>query len=310
MKLTQDDVDRICRRVVDHDMDTQYVANQHDVTRRHVQRLAKQYRETGEIPTQETPGRRPYADHPDDLEERVLELREELRMGAVAIAHVLRQRDGLSVDHNKVHDILQTHGEAGVNKRKQGRRRPWVRWERSFPLETVHMDWYHNRQEEWCLAVQDDASRCVLAMVEQEARSAETSVALLDDVRQAHASLARIEEVITDHGSEFYASKRDPEGEATHPFENYVAAERIQHTRCRVGRPQTNGKLERFFQTYGKHRWEEASLEAFLGWFNEVRPHMSLDWEALETPREAFDRLAKPIILGNFVRLAEGEGGV
>ena len=76
MKLAQDDATRICKRVVDHGMDTGLVAEQFEISRRRVQQLVKEYRETDEIPQLETPGRRPYAEYSDDLEERVLDLRQ------------------------------------------------------------------------------------------------------------------------------------------------------------------------------------------------------------------------------------------
>lgn len=74
MKLEQDDVTRICQRVVDHEMDTQLVADQFDISRRRVQQLVKTYRDTDEIPTLQIPGLKPYANHPEDLQARVLEL--------------------------------------------------------------------------------------------------------------------------------------------------------------------------------------------------------------------------------------------
>ena len=109
MTLEQADADRICKRVVDYDVDTKVVAEQFGISRRRVQQLAKAYRETGELPELETPGRKPYAGHPADLDERVLELHQLLDIGAVAIAHVLRTRDGLSIANNRVHAILQEH---------------------------------------------------------------------------------------------------------------------------------------------------------------------------------------------------------
>ena len=71
MRLDQDDVIRICQRVVDHEMDTQYVADQFGISRRRVQQLAQAYRDTDEIPQLKTPGRKPYAEYPPDLEAKV-----------------------------------------------------------------------------------------------------------------------------------------------------------------------------------------------------------------------------------------------
>ena len=105
-KLAQDDATRLCERVVDHGVDTGLIAEQFEISRRRVQQLAKAYRESRTIPQLETPGRKPYAEYPNDLEERVLDLRQRLCAGAVVIAHVLRIRDGLSIANNRVHEIL------------------------------------------------------------------------------------------------------------------------------------------------------------------------------------------------------------
>jgi putative transposase len=77
-------------------------------------------------------------------------------------------------------------------------------------------------------------------------------------------------------------------------LERYHHENDIKHTLCKVGRPQSNGKIERFFQTYDKHRWRLGTVSEFLAFYNEERPHMSLDWDNLETPAEAFDRLLLP----------------
>ncbi len=291
MKLDQDDVTRICQRVVDHDLDTGLVADQFEISRRRVQQLAKEYRDSGEIPQLETPGRNAYAEYPDDLEERILELRQRLGAGAVAIAHVLRVRDNLSIAHNRVHAILEEYDHVTDNPNKQGRRRPWVRFERQYAGVTAHMDWYTNDRGQQVLAVEDDASRRVFDMIETDASSATQSVALLDRVREEWEEPVPILEVITDHGSEFINTHQDERPCLDHEFERYLDEHEITHTLCKVGRPQSNGKIERFFQTYDKHRWRFGTLDEFLTFYNEERPHMSLDWDELETPADAFDRL-------------------
>jgi len=40
-----------------------------------------------------------------------------------------------------------------------------------------------------------------------------------------------------------------------------------------------------------KHRWRFGTFDEFLTFYNEERPHMSLNWDNLETPIDAFDRL-------------------
>jgi transposase InsO family protein len=190
---------------------------------------------------------------------------------------------------------------------KQGRKRPWVRFERDYSLITVHLDWYQNGRDDWCLAVEDDASRKILEMIEEEGRSGAATVRLLDTVREETATDGEILEVITDHGSEFYATKRDQHGEADHAFETYLAENGIKQTLCKVGRPQSNGKIERFYQTYEKHRWRFESLEAFVEYYNEQRPHQSLRYDDLETPSEAFDRMLPTT--EDAAQLAVADGG-
>ena len=307
MKLDANDVTRICRLVVDHDLNTQYVADRFDISRRRVQQLAKEYRETEAIPELQTPGRKPSAEYPADLADRILDLHALHEQGAAAIAHMLRVRDGLSIDNNRVHAILQEYEHVTEHPRKQGRQRPWVRWEREFSLVTVHLDWFQNSRKQWCLAIEDDASRKILAMTETDARSGEATVQLLDQVREDTTTDGEILEVITDHGAEFYANKRDDRGEADHAFERYLADHAIKQTLCAVGRPQSNGKIERFFQTYEKHRWRFDSLEEFLEYYNHHRPHQSLHYDELETPSEAFVRLLPTV--DDAAALAVADGG-
>lgn len=97
--------------------------------------------------------------------------------------------------------------------------------------------------------------------------------------------------MITDHGSEFVNTHQDKRPCLDHRFERYLHENNIKHSLCKVGRPQSNGKIERFFQTYEKQRWRFDSLEEFLDFYNKERPHMSLKWDKLETPYEAFHRL-------------------
>ncbi|PSP49197.1 IS481 family transposase [Halobacteriales archaeon QH_3_68_24] len=153
------------------------------------------------------------------------------------------------------------------------------------------MDWYCNEHGQQVLAVEDDASRRVFDMIETDASSASRSVELLDTVRTENDAPVPILEVITDHGSEFVNTHQDERPCLDHEFEQYLHDHDIKHTLCKVGRPQSNGKIERFFQTYDKHRWRFGTLDEFLTFYNKERPHMSLDWDNLETPAGAFDRL-------------------
>ncbi len=305
MPLASDQVRRIVARVVDHGMDTKVVARQEGVSRRRVQELAKAYRTTRKVPELGRPGRPPAASCPVGLPALINRIQDEIDLGAVAIGEVLRKRHGIHVGTATIHEHLRRAGRVRDEPNKRVRKTPWIRYERSHPLTAVHMDWHYLNEDRKLCTVLDDCSRKILAAVELDAISAEASIALLKKAYDDNLWLAPIGEVITDHGSEFYAMRRDKNGESAHPFEAYCRQTGIRHILCRVKHPQSNGKIERFHATYDKSRPKHPTLGEFVDWYNTVRPHMSLDWDNLETPEQAFMRRSQDIRLGNFFAQVE-----
>lgn len=55
--------------------------------------------------------------------------------------------------------------------------------QREFSLVTVHMDWYHNDHDQWCLAIEDNASWYVFDMIKIDRWSAARGFDLLETVR-------------------------------------------------------------------------------------------------------------------------------
>ena len=77
---------------------------------------------------------------------------------------------------------------------------------------------------------------------------------------------------------------------------------RVEHIRGRVKHPQTGGKIERLNGTVKRalrRRRPDGTpwfpdVDAVFRWYNERRPHMSLDFDRAETPLEAFERKLRP----------------
>ena len=305
MVLGNDDVRRIVLRVVDYGMNTQLVADQFGMSRRRVQQLAKEYRETGMIPKLQKRGPKPKRCD-DSLRREVITAKRKLGGSAVIIGKYLRRTRQMRIDNNRIHAILLEEKMAEENDKKKCRKKPWVRYERSHSLSAVHMDWYLHSNGKWICAVLDDASRMILVVGEFDHATAENAIRLLDEAYHRYAHIAPIIEVITDHGSQFYANKRDRKGNAKHSFEEYCRRMGIKQILCRYNHPQTNGKIEKWFDLYKNHRNSFDSLDEMIEWYNRVRPHMSLNFDELETPERAFYRKAEDLIFGNFVSLMEG----
>jgi transposase InsO family protein len=130
-----------------------------------------------------------------------------------------------------------------------------------------------------------------------------TAVHLLNDAVlpffDAHGT--RVKTVLSDNGRE-YCGRPD-----SHPYELFLQLEEIEHTTTRVGRPQSNGFVERFhrtvldehFRVMGRQKWYnnleemQKDLDAYLEKYNTKRSHQGYNMNG-RTPYKAFlDALEK-----------------
>src|ERR1700739_2582000 len=89
-------------------------------------------------------------------------------------------------------------------------------------------------------------------------------------------------EILTDNGAEFAARKRPLD----HPFETMLVELGIVHRYTRPYRPQTNGKVERFWRTLDEDVIEGATFDnldhfakelfEYVIYYNNFRPHQAL----------------------------------
>jgi transposase InsO family protein len=137
------------------------------------------------------------------------------------------------------------------------------------------------------------ATRYVLAGGEFAEATADNAIGLMREAISNYGWLTDIREVLTDRGSQFYTNKRDKYGDAESKFEAFLEEVKIWHIKSRVNHPQTNGKFEKWNDTYEKNRSRFENFDNFMNWYNNVRYHESLDNDqVLQTPQEAFwDRL-------------------
>jgi putative transposase len=117
-----------------------------------------------------------------------------------------------------------------------------------------------------------------------------TSEHSVDVLKEAIGKHGKPASILTDRGTQFYASETEEREKGANAFEKYLVENGVRQVLSRVMHPQTNGKVERFFRTVKEKLSEFGSLEELIWWYNEKRPHMSLNLEVIETPHQAFVR--------------------
>jgi transposase InsO family protein len=181
------------------------------------------------------------------------------------------------------------------------RRRSWVRFERRFSNSLWQMDYTLLGPRDWLLVILDDASRLIVGYARTRNATAELA---WQTFLMAGERYGFPRQVLTDHGSQFTKVQYDAEGYFDAKLRG-LEEERgieVQHIRSRVKHPQTGGKVERLFGTIKsklRARWPDGkkefrSLDEIVRWYNEVKPHESLDYDHAETPAHAFVRKLRP----------------
>lgn len=261
------------------------------ITSRYIQMLVKEFKETGKYPKLNRK-RRPKTFLSDEEKSLIDKAYAETFFGAMMLRHHIRNRYNKNIPQNKMHKYLLEKGFAKPNKRKQKKRKRG-RYERDHSLSLLHMDWTSFNKKE-VIAVQDDASRKILSLMEFDNANSKNSIKALKKAQSELEKFAPfIKAINTDRGTQFYPNKS--EVKENHQFRKYLADCGIKHIPSRVNNPQTNGKLERWFQEYKKHRTKFKSSEAFREWFNN-KIHGALKYRRGETPNKAFMKKIDPTI--------------
>lgn len=206
---------------------------------------------------------------------------EKYRVSADTLERVIDRDHGKHIGHNRIHRILLKLGFAKPKGNIDIRKKQYKSYQRKHSLTAVHIDWHYFKGT-WVFAVIDDASRKILALIECKSPTTKKSIEGMEIALMS----GKIKQCISDHGAQFVSNLIDAESK----FVDYLESKDIKQILCRVRYPQSNGKIEKWFDTYDRHREAFKSIEAFLHWYNDIRPHRSLKFEILETPSQAFIR--------------------
>ena len=247
---------------------------------RRVNQIWTQYNATGQIPLIGKKNGRPSKVIEDWEMDMVKQTYQKYRVSADTLERIIHRDFETHIGHNRIHKILLILGFAKKKSKKDIRKKKWIRYERRHSLTAVHIDWHFDGKTS-VFAVIDDASRKILALPECESATTEYSIQGMEIALQQ----GKIKQCISDHGSQFISNV---DGDSK--FKAFLQREGITQILCRVKHPQSNGKVEKWFETYDNHRSAFATKEEFVQWYNEIRPHRALNFEVLETPAQAFVR--------------------
>ena len=213
---------------------------------------------------------------------------EQYQISAVGIEEEL-DKWGNHIPHNTIYRIMRASGLA-TSQPKKSRRRKQIRYESTHSNPMWYIDYKLLDDGRWFIACQGDASRFIAGYgVFSEATRRHAIDVLYDTMSRYSASAS----ILTGCVGQFYASESEHKKKNALEFEDMARSD-IRHILARVNHPQTNGKLERFHNKIQRGLDEFENILRFVTWCSHIRPHMSLDWDSLETPVGAFIRKMPP----------------
>jgi putative transposase len=228
---------------------TKDIALLQNVSGSRIRQIWRHYRITKTIPILAKPGR-PSRSITNEEMSVVIGTYKEYPCSAVVLENILDKRYGIKIPHNRIHKILKNHRLASNDTNKQ-KRRKWVKYERRHSMCLWHTDWYlieaDRWRDKWLIAYMDDASRFIAGYGIFDEATTENAISVLDDSINRYGKPL---ELLTDHGSQFYANFGEMKSVGTSKFQQYLIDRKINHILGRVHHPQTNGKIERFYETF------------------------------------------------------------
>jgi transposase InsO family protein len=224
-------------------------------------------------------------------EQQVLDLRKR-GCNKFEIADQLKQKSGnFTPSPSGVYNILRRHQQNRLTPVNKEEKRKIIK-ERMGQLG--HIDCHHlsktvirgQHRKLYLLCVLDDYSRLAWAEVMEDITALTTMFTALRCMQAIKREFGiQFEEIIADNGPEFGTSTSL--NKKNHPFERMLVETGIKRRYMKPYRPQTNGKVERFWRTLKEDLIEETDFDSFeeledellkyLVYYNWERPHQGIN---------------------------------
>lgn len=196
-----------------------------------------------------------------------------------------------------IYQIMRRHGVNRLNIRMKEEKRKIIKKKAG---ELAHIDCYHiardtiqgDRKSRYLVCVLDDCTRIAWAELVEDIKALTVMFATMRCFTYLQESWnIKFAEILTDNGPEF--GPRGTKNKELHPFERFLMEVKIKHRYTRPYRPQTNGKVERFWRTLNEDLIEGTTFETleefkdelgqYMTYYNVMRPHQGIGGK---TPKE------------------------
>ena len=200
-----------------------------------------------------------------------------------------------------IYAISRRHGLKRLSKPMQQSKRKIIKTRAG---ELGHLDSHYlskdiivgARRRYYLVSVLDACTRLAWAELVEDLKSLSVMFAALKSINLLNAEYGvRFEAILTDNGPEMAT----PTNKAHHPTERMFQELGIKHRYTRPYRPQTNGKIERFWRTLNEDLLEGTTFESpeelkdelleYLLYYNTARPHQALGGK---TPLQTLELLS------------------
>lgn len=235
------------------------------------------------------------------LERVIISLRDRLNWSSLRI-HLELKRCGIvnpdtgkPISESCIRCVFERYSRGYKYDKKLKRKSlpPVIRYEKSLPGELGHIDTKKlknvkgedPKKKKYQFALTDDCTRIPYVEILPNKKAKTASSFVKRAVKWFRENFGIVfKKVLSDNGKEF--TYHTENGRKYHSFEVMMRKIGIKHSYTRVYRPQTNGKVERFFKTldmelydriiFLSHKHRSFELKRYLKWFIYHRLHMGI----------------------------------
>jgi hypothetical protein len=195
-----------------------------------------------------------------------------------------------------IYTLLKRFGKNKLSRPMQEEKRRIIKEKAG---ELAHIDCHHlsqdmiagSKQKYYMVCVIDSSTRLAWAEVVEDIKSLSVMFSTLRCFNYIKEKFSfHFEEALTDNGPEF--GTKESSKKSQHPFERMLMELGVKHRYTRPYRPQTNGKVERFWRTLNEDLIEGTFFESiehfkdelyqYMLYYNKLRPHQALDGKTPE----------------------------